>query len=97
MLEAVGTNWHDVATQRWDEAGAMAALYVDNHAKEVWTSLFTMSGKVSSLNRVMPCITTTYVHTGAGNSARRVCAERKRTSGAAPAGARRTCRRGSWR
>jgi hypothetical protein len=66
MLEAVGTNWHDVATQRWSEAGAMAALYVDNHAKEVWTSLFTMSGKVSSLNRVMPCITTTYAHTGAG-------------------------------
>lgn len=44
----------------------MAALYVDNHAKEVWTSLYTMSGKVSSLNRVMPCITTTYIHTGAG-------------------------------
>lgn len=44
----------------------MAALYVDNHAKEVWTSLFTQSGKVSHLNRVMPCITTTYVHTGAG-------------------------------
>jgi hypothetical protein len=39
---------------------------VDNHAKEVWSSLFTMSGKVSHRNRVMPCITTTYVHTGAG-------------------------------
>jgi len=44
----------------------VAALYVDNHAKEVWSSLFTQSGKVSNLNRVMPCITTTYVHTGAG-------------------------------
>jgi hypothetical protein len=66
MLEAVGTHWHGVATKRWAEEGAMAALYVDNHAKEIWTSLFTMSGKVSSLNRVMPCITTTYVHTGAG-------------------------------
>jgi hypothetical protein len=44
----------------------MAALYIDNHAKEVWTSLFTQSGKVSHINRVMPCITTTYAHTGAG-------------------------------
>jgi hypothetical protein len=38
----------------------MAALYIDNHAKEVWSSLFTQSGKVAHLNRVMPCITTTY-------------------------------------
>ena len=66
MLEAVGANWHRVAQERWKEGGAMATLYVDNHAKQVWTSLFTQSGKVSNLNRVMPCITTTYVHTGAG-------------------------------
>ena len=44
----------------------MAALYIDNHVKEVWTSLFTLSGKVSRLNRVMPCITETFVQTGAG-------------------------------
>ena len=44
----------------------MAAIYIDNHAKEVWSSLFTQSGKVSHRNRVMPCITTTYAHTGAG-------------------------------
>jgi len=44
----------------------MAALFVDNHAKEVWSSLYTKAGKVSHRNRVMPCITTTYVHTGAG-------------------------------
>ena len=66
MLEAVGRQWHDVAKARWQEPGAMAALYIDNHAKEVWSSLFTLSGKVSHLNRVMPCITTTYAHTGAG-------------------------------
>lgn len=66
LLSRVGTTWHEVAQKRWGEAGAMAALYVDNHAKEVWSSLFTLSGKVSHLNRVMPCITTTYVHTGAG-------------------------------
>lgn len=66
MLEAVGRQWHDVAKARWQEPGAMAALYIDNHAKEVWTSLFTLSGKVSHINRVMPCITTTYAHTGAG-------------------------------
>jgi hypothetical protein len=47
LLEAVGENWHRVAQERWQERGAMAALYVDNHAKEVWTSLFTQSGKVS--------------------------------------------------
>jgi len=66
LLERMGQHWHRVAQERWNEAGAMAALYVDNHAKEVWSSLFTQSGKVSHLNRVMPCITTTYVHTGAG-------------------------------
>ncbi|MHB8878568.1 MAG: hypothetical protein ACYC8T_33130, partial [Myxococcaceae bacterium] len=66
LLSRVGERWHQVAQERWGEAGAMAALYVDNHAKEVWSSLFTLSGKVSHLNRVMPCITTTYVHTGAG-------------------------------
>src|SRR6185369_6562633 len=52
--------------KHWQEPGAMAALYIDNQAKEVWSSLFTQSGKVAHLNRVMPCITTTYAHTGAG-------------------------------
>ncbi len=66
LLETVGDQWHEVSQQHWGEAGAMAALYVDNHVKEVWSSLYTRSGKVSHLSRVMPCITTTYVHTGAG-------------------------------
>ena len=66
LLRAVGEKWHEVAEARWQEAGAMAALYIDNHAKEVWSDLFTLSGKVSHRNRVMPCITTTYAHTGAG-------------------------------
>lgn len=66
LLQTVGDRWHEVCQQHWGEAGAMAALYVDNHVKEVWTSLYTRSGKVSHLSRVMPCITTTYAHTGAG-------------------------------
>lgn len=66
LLAAVGLRWHAVASQHWGERGAVAALYVDNHVKEVWSSRYTLSGKVSHLNRVMPCITTTYVHTGAG-------------------------------
>jgi hypothetical protein len=66
LIDATARHWHAVAQERWNEPGAMAALYVDNHAKEVWSSLFTQSGKVSHLNRVMPCITTTYAHTGAG-------------------------------
>jgi hypothetical protein len=66
LIEAVGRRWHEVAQERWQEPGAMAALYIDNHTKEVWSSLFTQSGKVARLNRVMPCITTTYAHTGAG-------------------------------
>ena len=68
LLEAIARRTHEVAQGRWGEAGAMAALYVDNHAKEVWSSLFTKSGKVSHLNRVMPCITSTYVHSGAGTA-----------------------------
>lgn len=66
LLAATGVRWHQVAKEHWGERGAIAALYVDNHAKEVWSSLYTMSGKVSHLSRVMPCITSTYVHTGAG-------------------------------
>jgi len=66
LIEATARRWHEVGEERWGEPGAMAALYIDNHAKEVWSSLFTQSGKVSHLNRVMPCITTTYAHTGAG-------------------------------
>jgi hypothetical protein len=66
LVQTVGDCWHEVCQEHWGEAGAMAALYVDNHVKEVWTSLYTRSGKVSHLSRVMPCITTTYVHTGAG-------------------------------
>jgi hypothetical protein len=68
MIEAVGRRWHEVAQEHWQEPGAMAALYIDNHVKEVWSSLFTQSGKVSHINRVMPCITTTYAHTGVGTS-----------------------------
>jgi hypothetical protein len=66
LLETVGQHWHQVAQTHFNEPGAMAAIYLDNHAKEVWSSLFTLSGKVSHRNRVMPCITTTYAHTGAG-------------------------------
>jgi len=66
LLETVGRHWHAVAERHFDEPGAMAAIYIDNHAKEVWSSLFTQSGKVAHRNRVMPCITTTYAHTGAG-------------------------------
>jgi len=66
LLDAVGRRWHEVASARWSEPGAMAALYIDNHAKEVWSTLFTQAGKVSHRNRVMPCITTTYGHTGPG-------------------------------
>ncbi|MCP3957811.1 MAG: hypothetical protein GY719_08165, partial [bacterium] len=66
LLAVVGVHWHQVAQQQWGEGGALAALYVDNHAKEVGSSLFTRAGKVSHRSRVMPWITTTYVHTGAG-------------------------------
>jgi hypothetical protein len=66
LLQGLGKQAYHVAQERWGEAGAMAAFYIDNHTKEVWSSLFTRSGKVTHLNRVMPCITTTYIHSGAG-------------------------------
>jgi hypothetical protein len=69
LLHTVGNHWHQVAQEHFEEPGAMAALYIDNHSKEVWSSLFTLSGKVSRRSRVMPCITTTYGHTGAGTPA----------------------------
>jgi hypothetical protein len=51
LIEAVGRRWHEVAQERWQEPGAMAALYIDNHTKEVWSSLFTQSGKVARHDR----------------------------------------------
>jgi hypothetical protein len=66
LLQVVAETWHRVAQERWGEPGAMAAIYIDNHAKEVWSSLFTQAGKVSHRTRVMPCITTTFAQTGAG-------------------------------
>ena len=66
LLQVLGDQCHQVAQEQWGEAGAMAALFIDNHAKEVWSSLYTRSGKVSHLNRVMPCITSTYIQSGAG-------------------------------
>ena len=66
LLETVARCWHDAAQKHFDEPGAMTAIYIDNHAKEVWSLLFTQSGKASHRNRLMPCITTTYAHTGAG-------------------------------
>ncbi len=66
LLRVVGRHWHGVTQQRWGEPGGAAALFIDNHVKEVWSSLFTCAGKVSHRSRVMPAITTTYVHTGAG-------------------------------
>lgn len=66
LLETVGRRWHEVATSRWDENGPLSAIFVDNQVKEVWSSLFTKAGKVSHLSRVMPCISTTFAHTGAG-------------------------------
>jgi len=66
LVKRAGLQWHRVASKRWGEPGEIAALYVDNHVKEVWSSLFTKAGKVSHRSRVMPCITTTYVQTGAG-------------------------------
>jgi hypothetical protein len=65
LLDVAGRCWHEVGV-RTGKGGAMAALYVDNHAKEVWTDFLTKAAKVSHLNRIMPAITTTYVHTGAG-------------------------------
>ncbi len=66
LLHTVGNHWHQVAKEHFAQGGAMVAMYLDNTTKEVWTSLFTQSGKVSRRSRVMPCITTTYAHTGAG-------------------------------
>lgn len=82
MVGAVGARWHEVASELWEEPGDVAVLYVDNHAKEVWSNLLTKSGKVSHRNRVMPCITTTYVQTGAGTPV--VVESRSGTSPLAP-------------
>ena len=66
LLERSALHWNAVATAHWGEEGGMEALYVDNHVNESWTSFYAMSNKVARLNRVMPAVTTSFAHTGAG-------------------------------
>ena len=56
-------------TNSWSAPGPgwlQSVLYVDATADPYWTQSFALSGKVSRIGRVMPCLTRIAVHSGAG-------------------------------
>lgn len=77
-LGLLGVNeamWNDHATRwcevsrRWTAEGPawqQLAVYIDATQDPYWTSRFALSGKVSRVGRVMPCLTRVAVTAGAG-------------------------------
>ena len=60
--------WNELSG-RWCEEGdrwPQSVAYIDGTADPYWTRAFAASGKVSRVNRVMPCLTRLAIHSGAG-------------------------------
>ena len=60
--------WYE-QTSRWgdaDDPWRSVVIYVDATTKPLWTSKFTLSGKVSTVGRTMPCLDRIVIHTGYG-------------------------------
>ena len=54
---------------RWceeEDSWPQSVAYIDGTADPYWTRAFAASGKVSRVNRVMPCLTRLAIHSGAG-------------------------------
>ena len=61
-------SWHQLSS-RWCEPGGswpQSVAYIDGTADPYWTRAYAASGKVSRVNRVMPCLTRLAIHSGAG-------------------------------
>ncbi len=66
MVEHCAAFWLSQADSVAGPIEGMAVLYADSTTKPVWTHHFTKCAKVSGNGRVMPAISTTYLHTGPG-------------------------------
>lgn len=67
MIEQHARIWHQHLSE-WvgDDKVCSTVLYVDATTKPLWTDHFHRSGRVAMLGRVMPCVETVLIHTGAG-------------------------------
>lgn len=66
LLECHAGLWHRELKQSLGDDAACAVLYIDATSKPLWTEQFHLSGKVATLGRVMPCVETVLIDTGAG-------------------------------
>lgn len=66
LVEASAGFWVDQEGLGEQVTGGMALVYADTATKPVWTHHFTRCAKVSSRGRVMPAISTMYLHVGPG-------------------------------
>jgi hypothetical protein len=63
-----GEQWHEIS-RRWTEDGPpwlRFVAYVDSTQDPYWTQRYAVSGKVSRINRVMPCLSRVAVASGPG-------------------------------
>ena len=68
MWQTHAQQWSSI-TGGWSSPGPgwlQTVLYVDATTDPHWTRSFALSGKVSRVGRVMPCLTRIAVHSGAG-------------------------------
>lgn len=64
--DAVAKFWMAQEDAPTDKATGAVVVYCDAVTKPVWTHHFTRCTKVSRTNRVMPAISTVFLHSGAG-------------------------------
>jgi len=68
LWDAHAAQWSKL-TQRWSTPGpswVQSIAYIDGTADPYWTHAFALSGKVSRVGRVMPCVSRVALNSGAG-------------------------------
>lgn len=58
--------WYRELSSSLGEDASALIFYVDGTTKQYWTEFFSRSGKVTMVGRVMPCLESILIHTGAG-------------------------------
>lgn len=66
LIELHASFWYRELSPSLGEEASQLILYVDATDKPYWTEFFHKSGRVATVGRVMPCLETILIHTGAG-------------------------------
>lgn len=66
LMERHANLWHRQLSPALGEEASALILYADGTVKPLWTELLSRSGKVTMLGRIMPCLESILIHTGAG-------------------------------